>query len=97
MSFMAIDCTGSLQQSRNRLRELHGQVVSTIIDDGASVLKDGLNCLNRHGQGLLAEGTHQARGMRPILVTRDTINGAGLADAITGIVWQALFVPGIAG
>ena len=35
--------------------------------------------------------------MRPILVTRDTINGAGLADAITGIVWQVLFVPGIAG
>ena len=40
MSFMAIDCTGSLQQRRNRLQELHGQVVSTIRSDCASVLKD---------------------------------------------------------
>ena len=51
-----------------------------------AVLKDGLICLNHHGHGLLVEGTHQTRGIRHLLVASDTITGAGLADAITGIV-----------
>ena len=43
--------------------------------------------LNHHGHGLLVEGTHQTGGMRHSFVASDTSTEAGLANAITRIVW----------